>query len=132
MGFYKIYTEQKQFLDAQRQCRNDGAYLAYPTSDAENTFIAGLVPTANFWIGVNDIDQEDKWVTKDGRDILYANWRNNEPNNVGNDEDAVVIYGSATPYPGLWNDIPKYMEHQFVCSFSFESKFSITNAPCKT
>ena len=63
---YKIYHEPKSYLEAQDQCKSDGANLAIPRSKVENDFIAGLIPDKNIWIGINDIANEGNFVTDDG------------------------------------------------------------------
>ena len=117
---YKIYNAEKTFRGAQAQCATDGAYLAYPTSDAENTFIAGLITRGYFWIGVNDIDEEGKWVTDDGHDIFYSNWHTyndgrTEPSKR-RDEDGVVMNGRD------WWDREPNIQYPFICYFRVDSK----------
>ena len=112
-----------KFLEAKAQCESDGAYLADPRSDAENTFIAGLI-SGHFWIGINDIDEEGKFVTADGLNVSYTNWRDKEPNNYqhtdGNDEDGVLINWAGQ---SLWNDQSINRPYKFVCYYRIEGKF---------
>ena len=77
-----------KYLDAEAQCVSDGALLALPRSDSENDFIANLIPDEGIWIGLNDINEEGKFVTSDGVEPCYTKWDSNQPNNLG-------------PYPGL-------------------------------
>ena len=78
--FYKIY-EPMSYTAAKVQCESDGAFLAVPRSDAENDFIAGLLPQQHIWIGIDDIDQAGVFVAVDGRPISYENWYHNQPDN---------------------------------------------------
>ena len=110
----------KNFWDAREHCRNEGAYLAYPTSDAESDFIAGLLPGWCFWIGVNDIDEEGKWVTDDGRMISYSNWRHDQPNNAPDHDGVKICHGE-----GLWYDDSTNSLDQYLCYFRIESKSQI-------
>ena len=71
-SYYKIYNEYKNYRDAQAQCVSDGANLAVPRSNAENNFIAGLIPNKQIWIGINDIDEEGIYVTVDGSGRVFT------------------------------------------------------------
>ena len=110
------------YVDAKRQCESDGAHLAYPMFDAENVFIANII-FGQFWIGINDIDEEGKFVTVDGLDVSYTNWKNtdgiNEPNNLNNEDGVISNFRGH----GFWNDVKTYWKYKFVCHYRIESKF---------
>ena len=72
--YYKIYPSSMSYLNAKAQCESDGATLAAPRSDAENDFIIGLLPGQNIWVGIDDIDQENRFVYGDGSDVSYTKW----------------------------------------------------------
>ena len=73
-SFYKIYRASMTYLAAKAKCESDGATLATPRSDAENDFFVELLPGENIWIGINDIDQEGRFVYDDGSDVSYTKW----------------------------------------------------------
>ena len=100
------------YLDAKAQCESDGAYLATPRSDDQNAFIASLIPNANIWIGLNDIDEEGTFVSVDDEEVSYTKWSYGEPNNL-EDEDGVHISRSSN---GYWNDASITIQYQFVCT----------------
>ena len=108
---------------AKTQCESDGAFLAIPRSEAENDYIADLIPNKNIWIGINDIDQEGVFVAVDGSDITYTNWDSGEPNSYGGNEDAVIIRVGHSKRQKAWNDNSKYSQVQFVCSLRIRGKF---------
>ena len=115
--FYKIYTTNLNYGDAKAQCESDGAFLAIPRSQAENDFLTGLLPNAQFWIGINDIEEEGNFVAVDGREISWTNWGTNEPNGGAN-ENAVE---SRPYYPrNDWNDLDASKSKKFVCSLYIE------------
>ena len=122
---YKTY-EEMNYHDAKDQCEVDGAYLATPRSNEENAFIASLIPNANIWIGLNDIDEEGTFVSVDGEDVTYKKWSNGEPNDSGN-EDGVEIIGDRELSNGYWNDKSTKIQNQFVCMsniiFDYSGKF---------
>ena len=114
------------YLEAKDQCESDGAYLAIPRSDAENAFIASLIPNDNIWIGVNDIDEEGTFAAVDGQEVTYTKWRDGEPNHYGGNEDGFLMVGGTN---GMWAD--KGIEHQekFICMsniiFDYSGKFCL-------
>ena len=110
---------------AKTQCESDGAFLAIPRSEAENDYIADLIPNNDIWIGINDIDQEGVFVAVDASNIIYTNWDLDEPNNYNN-EDAVHINPNHWLGPErqkTWND--KKVNHlaRFVCSLRIRGIF---------
>ena len=112
------------YLAAVAQCESDGALLAFPRSEAENNFIASLLPSTNRWIGIDDIEEEGKFVSSDksvvrenGLDLVFTKWfePSGEPNNQGN-EDAVRFDGVGGR-SGYWNDLPVTDSYEFVCFY---------------
>ena len=122
-SFYKTY-EPQNYANAKSQCESDGAYLATPRSDAENSFIAGLLPDQPIWIGLNDINEEGQFVADDGLDVLFTKWYQSQPDNYqhtnGNDEDGVYIIGKdkRDDAQGFWNDQQVTMRMKFVCNYN--------------
>ena len=115
-SFYKIH-EAKNYNTAKTQCESDGAYLAVPRSDAENAFIAGLIPDEKIWIGVNDIDEEGTFIAVDGTDVSYTKFPWWQPDNFlhkdGLDEDGVLILPNEN-----WNDEKITNQYKFVCLYN--------------
>ena len=119
--FYKIDNTQRNYNGAKAQCESDGAFLAIPRSQAENDFLYGLLPNDNFWIGINDIEQEGKFVAvDDGREISWKYWMAGQPNG-GTGENAVTI----DYWNGQWRDRDESSNRKFVCSIHIEG----TNFP---
>ena len=114
-SFYKIYGEMN-YTAAESQCKSDGALLAVPRFESENNFIADLITTI-FWIGVNDIKEEGKFVTVEG-DLSYKNWYEGQPSNWpysdGYDEDGVQLNWKSH---GYWNDARIDRLYPFVCLY---------------
>ena len=113
---------------AKTQCESDGAFLAIPRNEAENDYIADLIPDDHIWIGIDDIDEEGVFVAVDGSDITYTNWNSDEPNDSRNNENAVIIQNRAwSNRPPVWNDINENAPHRFLCSLRLRGMF-IKNA----
>ena len=108
------------YTAAESQCKSDGTLLAVPRFESENNFIADL-NTAEFWIGVNDLQEEGKFVTVEG-DLSYTNWYKWQPDNHlhsnGYDEDGVVLNWKEH---GYWNDAPIFRLRAFVCLYRIKS-----------
>ena len=120
-SFYKIYTESLNYGDAKAQCESDGAFLAYPRSEAENEFLVSLMTTDGIWIGINDIDEEGLFVGVDGREISWTKWADDEPNNWLNNEDGVALWSS-----GEWRDVGHdSWSGPFICSINIEGKIFV-------
>ena len=107
--FYKIYSA-RNYGAAKAQCESDGAVLAIPRSEAQNDFIADLIPNENILIGINDIANEGKWMAVDGSEVTWTKWDTDEPNNSGGSEDAVEIRqgNHYKTFPKSWNDVNGY------------------------
>ena len=128
-SIYKIYETATTYGAAKAQCESDGTHLAIPKSEAENHFIASLIPNEDIWIGINDIEEEGTYVTVDGSAISYTNWKSGQPDNTikvllkgtpegtPNDEDGIHI----SYQDKKWNDNPVNYLHKFVCSKSISN-----------
>ncbi|WP_347841521.1 PKD domain-containing protein [uncultured Draconibacterium sp.] len=93
-------------------------YLATIRSQQEQNFIYSKTKGTG-WIGGSDRDQEGvwKWVEGPDDDVIfwngqsgggpvngeYSNWRSDEPNNMGDEDYAHILYSVD---PGYWNDLP--------------------------
>ena len=83
-------------------------YFATITSDAERLAVISSVGTGALWLGGSDIQSEGAWKWIDGPEwgvaiSSYQNWSGGEPNDSGNNEDALQTYPGAQ---GGWNDLP--------------------------
>ena len=113
------------YTAAESQCKSDGALLAVPRFESENNFIADLI-TTEFWIGVNDIKEEGKFVTVEGN-LSYTNWGDDQPTPNGNDEDGVELNH------GYWNDARIDELNPFICLYrTIESGKNRKNHVAKT
>ena len=111
-SFYKMYPEMK-YNAAKSKCESDGTLLAVPRSKEENKFIADLKKTDQLWIGVNDLDEENKFITVEGNPVSYTNWLDGEPNNSNNEDGVELNWGKH----GYWNDQKITKRNPFVCLY---------------
>ena len=64
-----------------------------------------------WWIGLNDLEDEGEFVWTDETPVNFEAWGGGEPNNAGN-EDCVHL---ASWTGGTWNDMPCDFQAAFVC-----------------
>lgn len=67
-------------------CTASGAHLAVVEDAAENTYLAGLLPSGEGWIGLDDLTDEGtfRWIT--GSTAPYRNFTGPDPNNTNNED----------------------------------------------
>ena len=123
--FYKVYNTPVNYGNAKAQCESDGTFLAIPRSQVENDFLTSLLSNQHIWIGINDIEQEGKFVAVDGREISWTNWLSGQPDG-GTRQKAVKIDGDlGPPNLGRWRDWGDSANIRFVCSIYIQG----TNFP---
>jgi hypothetical protein len=77
--------------EAAADCKRDStdAYLAIPDDPAELVNLA-TVATAPFWIGLDDNDVEDRFVTQKGDEATFKPWLPGQPDDDNPGEDCVA------------------------------------------
>ncbi|XP_068599604.1 neurocan core protein [Brachionichthys hirsutus] len=109
---YRYFSRRHTWEDAEKDCREHSGHLASIHSPAEHNFIRGLSHD-NTWIGLNDRTVEDDFQWTDKMDLLYENWRQNQPDNFfAGGEDCVVMIAHEN---GKWNDVPCNYNLPYVC-----------------
>jgi len=104
---YLFGTEAMTFDEAQRFCRENGGMLAEPRSNRQNRIINKMINNnrddTNYWIGLTDELKEGEFVWKsDDQEVRFSNWNKNEPNNLKDQEDCVVLRKTRS---FEWNDV---------------------------
>ena len=52
-----------------------------------NSFnVSGKAPFDTVWIGLSDLQLENRFQWSDGTGVTYTNWQTQEPNNLGNED----------------------------------------------
>ena len=74
----------------------------------------------HFWTGLNDLQEEGKFVRSDGSAPKFLNWLDGEPNDVNGGEDCTEV---RLHQGGVWNDLSCYQRRAFVCEKS-QGEFS--------
>ncbi|XP_038058690.1 lactose-binding lectin l-2-like [Patiria miniata] len=120
---YLWVDKPMSWMDSERYCRKLShpgkmAHLASIHSKEEDEFIKTYAgkssvdpPVSGYWIGYNDIEQEDRFQWSDGSDASYEGWDPREPRDIGG-EDCVEC---RSEYAGMWNDVWCTINNPFVC-----------------
>ncbi|XP_015721592.1 mannose-binding protein [Coturnix japonica] len=92
--------KKDNFEKGKSLCAKAGSVLASPRNEAENAALSDLVnPLGSAYLGISDAQTEGRFMYLSGGPLTYSNWKSGEPNNLRN-EDCAVIDGS-----GKWNDL---------------------------
>lgn len=106
---YAVIDLCMDWYSAKDYCENLGGHLVTITSAEEQKFITDLLAGKLmncYWMG--GFESEDKeWLWVTGEEFSYNNWKYDEPNNEGDEEDYLEIYSKTYERikVGQWNDI---------------------------
>ncbi|XP_077118196.1 hepatic lectin-like [Ranitomeya variabilis] len=111
---YYLTKYKTSWTNTRTSCIGKGADLAVITSSSEQLFLSTFSEASiskRYWIGLNDIDEEDEWEWIDGTDYetSYQYWKKGEPNN-NDDEDCAHLWTF-----GEWNDVPCDYKAYGIC-----------------
>ncbi|EYC29996.1 hypothetical protein Y032_0005g2382 [Ancylostoma ceylanicum] len=84
---YKVFQNARNFDDAEKKCREEGAHLVSIHSEQENQFVHSLTRTGheikNFedfvYIGLRKNTRTGKWYWTDGSQVNYTKWAVHQP-----------------------------------------------------
>ncbi|XP_066514547.1 neurocan core protein-like isoform X1 [Hoplias malabaricus] len=109
---YRLFPRRHTWEDAEKDCREHSGHLTSVTSTMEQDFLNGL-GHENVWIGLNDRTVEEDFQWTDNMDLVYENWRENQPDNFfAGGEDCVVMISRED---GKWNDVPCNYNLPYIC-----------------
>ncbi|XP_067047647.1 CD209 antigen-like protein C isoform X2 [Acropora muricata] len=103
--YYMTGEPSSKLNDAQDKCRNISANLPIIKSEAENSFITGLMSGQKDWVWLGIKREKDKMVWFDGKQAeplhgaLYSAWATGEPSKKEKEHCAYLAYSSKR-----WND----------------------------
>lgn len=110
-GHVYYLLSQSDWHTAETEAVNLGGHLVTINDQAEQEFVwqnfirvYGEDAQRSFWIGLNDIANEGRFVWSSGEPVTYTHWAVGEPNNAGNG-DAVYIWPGASSAESYWADL---------------------------
>jgi hypothetical protein len=101
---------------ARDAAKKMGGYLATLTDAKENEWVvANFGEQTEYWIGLNDEQENRKWAWANGEKFEFANWAPGEPDNYRKNQHYVVINyivpDKGQLEPGRWKDAPSNEIH---------------------
>ncbi|XP_026764354.2 macrophage mannose receptor 1-like isoform X1 [Galleria mellonella] len=121
-SFYKIHVIARSWQAARDTCKLEGASLFYPADEGEANTITKMwtndLISVQIFIGISSLLGNRVFVTIDGLSIsdVYHKWLKGEPNNLGGNENCVVIKRD-----GSLNDCSCSLPHNFICKKTLAS-----------
>lgn len=73
------------------------------------------------WTGGNDVDTEHTFVWNGPTHPIafnYTHWHPGQPNNIGGDQDCVLIQYKSSNYE--WGDVNCNEKHSFICEMNYD------------
>merc|ERR1711962_531417 len=116
---YKVVGRPKTWQAAHDYCRGNGGSLVTMTSESVNDKLVRMLKRMRItraWIGYNDFATEGYWLWDNPSHRYtnqYNNWIPGEPNNVNNEDCAVLV----TTSKGRWIDSKCYTKNAFICEY---------------
>ncbi|KAM3963156.1 C-type lectin 10 [Aphomia sociella] len=122
-SFYKFHTLSRNWQDARRLCKLEGASLFYPSDEKEAKAVINIwkdsQPQEYVLIGISSTLAKGVFITIDGLPIsdVYNKWSKGEPNNANGNEDCIAFKRE----DGTFNDVNCANKYAFICKKTLAS-----------
>ncbi|XP_029003075.1 macrophage mannose receptor 1 [Betta splendens] len=127
--------EKKDWLGARTHCINQGGNLVSIHDEREQAFLTTQVINSNddFWIGLNDINWEMRFLWTDGKGVSYTNWAKGHPASVPYEGhqfldptyDCVIMVGTRSKLIGYWEVKDCNSQKAFICKRNIDSQIAV-------
>ncbi|KAL3841963.1 hypothetical protein ACJMK2_020039 [Sinanodonta woodiana] len=116
---YHISHDLQEWFHAATICAFDGGYLVEVNDADEGHFLEQQVKLFNLpkdgaWLGATDNVLKRNWVWAHSNTLLssrpYTHWAPGEPNNLGGNENCLILYNN-----GFWNDLDCGTIFHYIC-----------------
>ncbi|KAK6467278.1 macrophage mannose receptor 1-like [Huso huso] len=104
---YTLIEELKTWTEAQQYCREYHTDLVSIKNAFENEEIVKKAQGMSFWIGL--FNEPWKW-SHQGDNYTFHNWNYGQPNNLGGDQNCVLMSNT-----GGWTDYDCNDQYSFFC-----------------
>ena len=109
-GYFSCESE-RTWNDAERRCRDNGAYLVEPDSAEEHAFLLTLLkPDARYAIGVTDAQLEGQFVTTRAGQLSFSAWDAQDASAQHAELDYVLLTSS-----GVWQHVDAAQRSYYIC-----------------
>ncbi|KAI8036067.1 CD209 antigen-like protein B [Drosophila gunungcola] len=114
--FYIEQKVQQNWFAASATCRHMGGHLAALRNQGELNALKAKLPLQGVqWLGINDREEENKFVSEaSGNSATFLKWAKGEPNNLNKNENCVALLN------GLMIDDNCLLPHHFICQAGSE------------
>ncbi|PKU34697.1 c-type lectin domain family 3 member a [Limosa lapponica baueri] len=115
---YLVSEVTKHFHEANEDCIAKGGTLAIPRNNDETNILRdygkkSMPRVSEFWLGVNDMINEGKFVDVNGMALQYFNWDRAQPN--GGKRENCVFFSQSSQ--GKWVDEVCRTAKRYICEF---------------
>ncbi|XP_074895472.1 C-type lectin domain family 3 member A [Buteo buteo] len=115
---YLVSEGTKHFHEANEDCIAKGGTLAIPRNNDETNTLRdygkkSMPRVSEFWLGVNDMINEGKFVDVNGMALQYFNWDRAQPN--GGKRENCVFFSQSSQ--GKWVDEVCRTAKRYICEF---------------
>ena len=119
----RLYTEKKNFEEAEQFCVNKGGHLASVGSAEIAQEVLKASNGVSVWLGGTDKAKENNWIWTDGTPFRYRKWGKQQPNNGNKAGVSSMFLPGETKENCLtqeedewWHDVPCSRELPFICA----------------
>lgn len=128
---YKLFgfkeEEKKNWHDARTDCQRLGGNLATISNQRVQAFLTSKLnyfPT-DAWIGLNDINEELKFLWTDGSTVDYTNWAKGFPSYSSDNGDCTAVRNKPMKEAGSWRHMYCSLKKGYVCQKISDSKYPV-------
>nr|ADB55613.1 CD209 [Danio rerio] len=107
-SFYFISSEERNWTESRRYCRDKGADLIIINNREEQDHVKKMSGGFTVWIGLTDSDDRWKWIDGTNMTTGFRFWNHGEPNGQGG-ENCVTSRSSG------WTDYPCFYPFPWIC-----------------
>lgn len=110
---YKVFTDNKTWIEAENYCESLGGHLVTITSQEEMDFIKTLPEIKSAWIGAT---YNNGWIWITGENFSFTNWKGY----VGKSSSYsayICNVSSSSAYYGEWEYQSKSYSEKYICEW---------------
>ncbi|VDI33849.1 Hypothetical predicted protein, partial [Mytilus galloprovincialis] len=126
-SYYSFHAKPLSWNEAKTACRREDSQssLVSINSQGEQDYLVRTIKndedlaniaSLGFYTGGNDEKTEHNFVwTDNGAPVTFTNWHPGQPNNVGGDQDCLLLQYPDTNFE--WGDVGCSEKHPYICEY---------------